>query len=242
MKKFCTLAVVAAVSFVDLAPALADTIYANDDVFVETSSDGLTTTAYDGYASGQIAFGLAAANGVSSGRRRSYIEFTIGSEPVASATFMIYNYWGANMGGSGNAAGNGSLRLRATPTGTPLTITEPTLSLDTAWVPPAETAFTSTITTVNVTTIGWQSIDVTAWYNARLGQTTTLLLRGVQVSGFDFPLYEDRENTAFLNGSNNTIADAGPRLVTVVPEPTTVALFGVGVLLMLQRHRKSRAC
>jgi len=238
MKKFCTLAIVAAVSLAEVTPAFAATIYANDDVFVETSSDGLVTTAYDNYSSGQIAFGLAAANGVASGRRRSYIEFTIGTEPVASASFMIYNYWGANMGGAGNPAGNGSLRLRATPTGTPLTITEPTLSLDTSWAPPAETAFTSTITTVNVTALGWQSIDVTAWYNARLGQTTTLLLRGVQVSGFDFPLYEDRENTAFLNGSDNTIADAGPRIVTVVPEPGSLALLGLGAFAMLVRRRR----
>jgi len=216
---------------------LADTIYANDDVFVETSSDGLVTTAFDGYTSGEIAFGLAAANGVASGRRRSYIEFTIGTEPVASATFMIYNYWGAGMGGGGNPAGNGSLRLRATPTGTPLSITEPTMSLDTAWVPPAESSFTSTIATVSVNTLGWQSIDVTAWYNARLGQTTTLLLRGQQVSGFDFPLYEDRENTAFVNGSDNTIPDAGPRLVTVVPEPGSLVLLIAGLALIPRCRR-----
>jgi len=111
------------------------------------------------------------------------------------------------------------------------------LSLDTSWVPPAETSFTSTITTVNVTALGWQSIDVTAWYNARLGQTTTLLLRGVQVSGFDFPLYEDRENTAYLNGSDNTIAAAGPRIVTVVPEPSSLALLAIGVVALVVRRR-----
>ena len=217
--------------------SVSQTIYANDDVFVD--SDNTTfTNAYDGYVqSSQIAFGLGAANGVASGRRRSYIEFTLGTNAVASATFMIYNYWGTNMGGLGNPAGNGSLRLRATPTGTPLTITEPGLTLDNNWAIPAETAFTSTITTITVSTIGWQSIDVTSWYNARLGQTTTLLLRGQQTSGFDFPIYEDRENTAYLNGSANTIADAGPRLVVVVPEPAVGGLCGLGALFLFLRRR-----
>ena len=217
--------------------SVSQTIYANDDVFVD--SDNTTfTNAYDGYVqSGQIAFGLGAANGVASGRRRSYIEFTLGTNAVASATFMIYNYWGTNMGGLGNPAGNGSLRLRATPTGTPLTITEPGMTLDNNWAIPAETAFTSTITTITVSTIGWQSIDVTSWYNARLGQTTTLLLRGQQTSGFDFPIYEDRENTAYLNGSANTIADAGPRLVVVVPEPAVGGLCGLGALFLFLRRR-----
>ena len=215
-------------------------IYANDDVFSETSTDGLTTTTYDGYAqSGQIVFGLAAANGVATGRRRSFIEFTLGPDPVASATFMIYNYWGANMGGGGNPAGNGSLRLRATPVGTPVTITEPATTLDTTWVPPTDAQFTSTITTINVTAVGWQSIDVTAWYNARLGQTTTLQFHGAQVAGFDFPIYEDRENTAFTTGANNTIADAGPRLVIVVPEPATFSLVGLGALTLFLRRRRS---
>jgi hypothetical protein len=158
---------------------------------------------------------------------------------VVSATFMIYNYWGAAMGGGGNPAGSGSLRLRTTATGAPVTITEPGLSLDTSWVPPADALFTTTIATINVNTIGWQSIDVTAAYNARLGQTTTFSIRGAQVTGFDFPIYEDRENTAFNNGSDNTIANAGPRLVVVVPEPSTLALVAMGTLLLLAQRRRS---
>jgi hypothetical protein len=240
MKQLIAIALAGAISLVEMTSVYGDTIFANDDVFVETSSDLTTTTTYDGYVpGGQVAFGLAAANGVASGRRRSFIEFSIGPDPVASATFMIYSYWGANMGGGGNPAESGSLRLRATPVGTPVTITEPALSLDPTWVPPTDAQFNSTLATINVTTTGWQSIDVTAWYNARLGQTTTLQLHGAQVSGFDFPIYEDRENTAFLNGSDNTIADAGPRLVTVVPEPSSLALATLGTLALLGfRHRR----
>jgi hypothetical protein len=217
----------------------AQIIYANDDVYVETSADGTVTTAYNGSVQGsQVVFGLAAANGVASGRRRSFIEFTLGSDPVASATFSIYNYWGANMGGGGNPAGSGSLRLRATPVATPVTITEPVTSVDTTWVAPTDAQFTSNINTINVNAVGWWTIDVTAWYNARLGQTTTLQLHGVQVSGFDFPIYEDRENSAFLNHSDNTIANAGPHIeITPVPEPGALSMLAVGGLLVLRRRK-----
>jgi hypothetical protein len=236
-KLFILLAIVALA--LETTTSQAQTIYANDDVFVETSSDGTVTTTYDAYVqSSQIVFGLAAANGVATGRRRSFIEFTLDSTPATSVTFMIYNYWGANMGGGGNPAGNGSLRVRATPTGTPVTITEPATSSDTTWVPPTDAQFNSTLATINVTATGWQLIDVTAWYNARLGQTTTLQLHGVQVSGFDFPIYEDRENTAFNTHADNTIADAGPRLVVVVPEPATLSLLALGGLCLAFRRRR----
>ena len=182
MKKLLILVV--AVSVLSEVSTFSQTIYANDDVYVETSSDGTVTTTYDGFAqSSQIVFGLAAANGIATGRRRSFIEFTLGSTPVTSATFMIYNYWGANMGGGGNPAGNGQIRLRATPVGTPLTITEPATSVDTTWVSPTDAQFNSTISTITVTSVGWATIDVTAWYNARLGQTTTLQVHGAQTAG-----------------------------------------------------------
>lgn len=240
MKKVFALVAGVGVLVSGVTPSFGQTIFADDDVFVE--SDNLTfTNAYDGLVqSPQIVFGLAAANGVATGRRRSFIEFTLGNAPVTSATFMIYNYWGANMGGGGNPAGNGSLRLRATPVGTPLTFTEPVVPLDTAWAIPQDASFTSTITTITVNTVGWQTIDVTSWYNARLGQTTTLLLRGAQTAGFDFPIYEDRENTAFLTGANNTIANAGPRIeIVAVPEPTGLSLLalGGGLLILIRRRR-----
>ena len=87
-------------SLVSPLAARAQLIYPNDDVYVETSTSGTTTTTYDAYiASSQIVFGLGAANSVTSGRRRSYLEFTLGTNPVSSAQLRLYNYWGPNMGG-----------------------------------------------------------------------------------------------------------------------------------------------
>jgi len=168
------------------------------------------------------------------------MEFTLGNTAAASVTLMLYNYWGANMGGGGNPAAAGTLRFRATPVGTPFTFSEPGMSLDTAYAVPPETAFTSTIlstATGAITNAGWYEFDVTAWYNARLGETTTILMRGAAVTGSDFPIFEDREGSAFLNGSANTIADSGPRLLVVVPEPSSCALLMLGALVLFARRR-----
>ena len=221
----------------------ASTILPNDDVYVERSSDGSVTTTYDGYQAtglvgGQVVFGLAAANSTSTGRRRSFVEFTLGNDPVSSATFKIYNYWAANMGGNGNNAGSGSLYLRTTPVGSPVTITEPSSTIVTDWVPPADSLFTSAIGSIAaVNAVGWWTIDVTGWYNARLGETVTLKLNGSATTGFDFPLYEDREGSAFLYGSDNTMADSGPRIDIVVPEPSSLALCLAGGILAWLRRR-----
>lgn len=192
----------------------AQVIFPNADVFVETSSSGTTTTTFNGQAiNSQIAYGLAAANGVATGRRRSYMEFTLGNTPVSSAKLRLYNYWGANMGGGGNPSGNASIRLRGTLVNTPVPITEPSAAQVVNFIPPDETNFTTIVSGQLVDTVGWHEFDITSWYNARLGQTTTLLIRGVATSGFDFPLFEDRESTAYLNGSANTIPDSGPRII-----------------------------
>lgn len=216
-----------AVAFAESA-TVAQTILPNDDVFVETSTSGTTTTTYDArVSSSQIVFGLGAANGVSTGRRRSYLEFTLGAVPVSSAKFRIYNYWGPNMGGGGNNTVSGELRLLGTAVGTPVQFTEPASSVVTTFVPPAEASFSTIVSSLPVNPgaagnpVGWYEFDITSWYNARLGQTTTLLLRG-NFSGYDFPLIEDREGTAYNNGSANTLANSGPRIVlndTNAPPP-----------------------
>jgi hypothetical protein len=200
------------------------TIYPNDDVFVETSTSGTTTTTSDGYAANaQIVYGLGAANGVATGRRRSYLEFTLGTAPVASAKLRLYNYWGANMGGGGNPAASASIRVRGTLIETPRQFSEPASSQVTDFIPPDETNFTTIVSGQLVETVGWHEFDITSWYNARLGQTTTLLLRGLATSGFDFPLFEDREGSAFNNGAANTIPNSGPHIVFgAAPEPPPV--------------------
>lgn len=223
------------------APIFGDILFPNDDVFVETAADGSVTNTYDGHVvSSQITFGLAASNGNTAGRRRSYMEFTLGSDMVGSATLSIYNYWGANMGGGGNPAANTTLRLRGTGVGAPLQITEPASSLVTDFVPPDNTNFTTTIVSaLTVTNVGWYSFDITSWYNVRLGETTTLSLRGATTGGFDFALFEDREGTAFMNGSENTLANSGPRIETTpIPEPTALLLLPVGGLLLLVSRRR----
>ena len=86
MKKIVTQLTLLVLAFGGM-PSAGQTLYPNDDVFVETSTSGITTTTYNGaIVSSQIVFGLGAANGTSTGRRRSYLEFTLGNAPVTSAT------------------------------------------------------------------------------------------------------------------------------------------------------------
>jgi hypothetical protein len=228
--------------------SFGSTILPNDDVFVY-SDNATFTNIYDGYVQSppsQIAFGLGAANGTSSGARRSFIEFTFGTEAVSSAIFKVYNYWGPNMGGGGNNTVSGSLRLRITSVGSPVQITEPAgggLVTDGSWLVPSDSSGWSTISTITINPggtgdpVGWYSFDITSFYNARLGQTTCLLLRG-SFTGYDFPLLEDREGTAYLNGSQNTLANSGPQIeITVVPEPSSLVLLAMGGLVVWLRRR-----
>ncbi|MBP9900969.1 MAG: hypothetical protein KBH45_05885, partial [Verrucomicrobia bacterium] len=61
MKQIPAIVFAGLISLVAVTSVYGDTIFANDDVFVETSTDGLTTTTYDGYVlNSQVVFGLAA--------------------------------------------------------------------------------------------------------------------------------------------------------------------------------------
>ena len=200
-------------------------IYANADVFVEANANdpnATTWSTYNAVSQGQINFGLAAANSISTGRRRSYLEFTLGTNEVSSAKFKIYNYWGGPaVNGQGRPA-SAQVRIRGTAVGTPVTFTEPPAgTIVSDFVPPNETNFVTIVTSAvgAVTNIGWYEFDITSWYNAHLGETTTLLLRASATSGFDFPLYEDREGTAFTAGAGGTIADSGPRIEYFLAPP-----------------------
>jgi hypothetical protein len=201
-------------------------IYANADVYVEGNANdpGATSwSTYNAYSqSQQINFGLAAAGSTSTGRRRSYIEFTLGTNEVSSAKFKIYNYWGGPPVNGQGRLGSATVRIRGTAVGTPVTFTEPPAgTIVTDFVPPDETNFVTIVTSASpgVTNIGWYEFDITSWYNERLGQRTTLLLRASATSGFDFPLYEDREGTAFKAGAGGTIPDGGPRIEYFLAPP-----------------------
>jgi hypothetical protein len=201
-------------------------IYATADVFVEgnVNDPNLETSrsTYNAVSQGQINYGLAAAGGTSIGRRRSYLQFTLGTNEVSSAKFKIYNYWGGpSVNGQGRPA-SATVRILGTAVATPVTFTETTPgAIVSDFVPPAETNFVTIVTSAAgaVTNIGWYEFDITGWYNARLGQTTTLLLRSSATGGFDFPLYEDREGTAFTAGAGGTIANSGPRIEYFLAPP-----------------------
>src|SRR6185295_10688629 len=81
--------------------------------------------------------------------------------------------------------------------------------------------------------IGWYEWNIGAWYNACLGQTTTIMLRASATSGYDFPLYEDREGTAFTRGAGGTIANSGPRIEynLVPPRIRSCSLAGSELVL-----------
>lgn len=200
-------------------------IYPNADVFVEGNANdpGATSwSTYNAVSQGQVNFGLAAANSTSTGRRRSYLEFTLGTNEVSSASLKLYNYWGGPAVNFTGRPASAQVRIRGTAVGTPVTFTEPpagTIASD--FIPPDETNFVTITTTAPaaVTNVGWYAFDITSWYNTHLGQTTTLLLRGSATSGFDFPLYEDREGTAFKAGAGGTIANSGPRIEYFLAPP-----------------------
>jgi hypothetical protein len=172
------------------APGLSqtvETIYPNDDVFVEANANdpnATSWTTYDGWAASsqsQIVYGLAAANGIGTGRRRSYLEFTLGTNLVTSAKLRLYNYWGPNMGAGGNATVSGTLALLGS-SGSAIAITEPATSPSSTWVPPAESSFVTIVSSLSVNPgaafnpVGWYEFNITGWYNGRRGQTTTLLI------------------------------------------------------------------
>jgi len=245
MKRLLPVLLISVFAGGEISRAGAATILPNDDIFVETSADGLTTTTYDGFSqSTQVNFGLAAANGVSTGRRRSYLEFTLGTETVQSATLRLYNYWGGpDVNGGQGRLPSGQIRVRGSLLGTPIQFDEPATSVVTDFTSPAEADFTTIMTTAAgaITNVGWFDFDITSWYNGRLGETTTLLLRGAATANFDFPLFEDREGTAFAAGAGGTSANSGPQIITVVPEPATLLLLPAGGLLLYCSRRKHRS-
>lgn len=187
----------------------------------------------------QVNWGLGGSGGVTTAAgRRSFMVFTLGTNPVSSAKFKIWNYWGGpSVNGQGRLA-EATTRIYGTLTNTPLTITEPPPGSNTT-IPgfePLNNANFFAIAPDQLVgpSIGWYEFDITGWYNACLGQTTTIMLRASATSGFDFPLYEDREGTAFAAPSaGGTAADTGPRLEVFLPPPSFKNVSAVGGNLLM---------
>ena len=224
-------------------------IYANADVFLDKGGNGSTpsTNCYNAYVqTDQICFCLAATGGtnVTTGARRfSYLEFTLGTKRVTSANLKLYNYWYGDApppNGNGGRPADSYAMIFGTKTNTPVTFSETTSNAIVTTFPPISEDRFLQITPapgLHVTAPGWYAFDITDWYNARLGQTTTLLLHANTTTGFDFPLYEDRENTAFRVGAVHTIPDAGPRIEYFLPAaPQIVSVSASGNALILSAH------
>jgi hypothetical protein len=88
------------------------------------------------------------------------------------------------------------------------------------------------------TEVGWYAVDVTGFWNANLGQKITMSVNFVTDPGADGPIFEDTQGTAFANTAYGAIAGSGPRVVTVVPEPSCLALISLGGVLALLRRRR----
>lgn len=204
-----------------VAPSTADLVITpNDDVYYDN------TGVYNSWAqSVQINWGLGAANGIATGQRRSYLEFSLGTNLASSAKLRLWNYWGGPPVNGQGRLPQATSRIYGSLTNAPITITEPPVGThsDSSWVAPDNTNFFAISSDVLVgPDIGWYEFDITSWYNACRGQTTTLVLRGVATSGFDFPLYEDREGTALASGAGGTLTNTGPRIEVFLAPPKIV--------------------
>jgi hypothetical protein len=218
-----------------VAPSVADLVIPpNDDVYYDNSG------VWNAYAqSVQINWGLGAANGLATGQRRSYLEFSLGTNLATSAKLRLWNYWGGPpVNGQGRLA-EATTRIYGSLTNAPITITEPPVGThsDSTWIAPDNTNFFQISTDQLVgPDIGWYDFDITSWYNACRGQTTTVVMRGSAISGFDFPLYEDREGTAFTSGAGGTLTNTGPRIEVVLAPPTIVNVSRSGANLVMSGY------
>ncbi len=170
----------------------------------------------------QINWGLGGFNGVAAAAGiRSYMMFTLGTTPVASAKLKLWMYWGGPPVNGQGRLPQSTTRIYGTLTNAPLQITEPppgTHAILAGFDPLDNTNFFAIAPDQLVgPEIGWYEWDITSWYNACLGQTTTLLLRGASISGFDGALYEDREGTALTSGAGGTITNGSPRIELFLP-------------------------
>jgi hypothetical protein len=170
-----------------------------------------------------------------------------GQSAVQSATFYLYNYYyegfalpgGNNVMGTATVRGIGGMTFAEPEVGWRLPTSDPTLTAgDTSW--PTLGTFTITGSDGSATTpgdeVGWYAVDVTSLWNANVGSTLTLSVRFAATA--DGPIFEDRNGTAFAHQCYGAVADSGPRVVTVVPEPSSLLLLPLGSLILLSFRRK----
>lgn len=170
-------------------------------------------------------FGLFARGGAD----RAYAEFTLGATPATSATLSLYNAWN-----KASSPVNRDVQI----TGglgdfDELTVTEPMINA-------IEGGFAPTLpdNTFHVNDVPqWYTLDITAFYNANLGQTVSIAIRVIGGGG-DGPIFVDHEGTP---QSGSTIEFAGgpgyePH-ITWVPEPASLVLLAAGSCLVVRRRR-----
>jgi hypothetical protein len=218
-------------------------IHATADVYITGVAN---PTVYNAYTlpspgGGQINYGLAATSGADiTGPNRSYIGFTLGGQRVSKAVLKLYQYWGGPEYNYVGRLAQGTIRVFGSTN--ELTITEPPPQTAMAWPDNPEFGPPDNSNFVRITPdpdqvvgpeIGWYEFDFTDFYNANLGKDTVIRLGGVQMSGFDTPLFEDRENTAFYANAGGTWPDSGPRIELFLGPPHIGSVTASGNQLTL---------
>jgi hypothetical protein len=211
------------------------------DAVILTSADVLYngTAVFNSWSqSQQINWGLGGSGGTTTTTgRRTFMLFSLGTNLASKAVLKMWNYWGGPpVNGQGRLA-EATTRIHGTFSNTPVLITEPPVGANSNVVgfiaPDATNFFAIAPDQVVGPSIGWYEWDITAWYNASRGQTTTIMLRAGATSGFDFPLYEDREGTAFTAGAGGTLTNTGPRIEIFLAPPRFVTVAAQGGNLVM---------
>jgi len=197
---FLSMAVMAMFAFLATAmPVAADTIILpNDDSFTYNYPTKRATN-FDNQ-------GLLVKNTGTSYIRYTWLEFTLGTSGVSSATIKLYN--------TASATGDMSTALRGAQCG----FDETTLTWNTQ---PTDSDTWTLLGTWTVNDPGWYTLDITSFYNSNRGSTVTIRVNSDTVSASIGTFFEDRENTK-LSGML-------PCIVTV-PEPSSLLALACGCI------------
>lgn len=214
-----------------VSPVSAATLLPNDDTYVSAASAG---TNYDNPTPGApLSTGGLLMKNQTGNQRVGFIEFTLPSTPVTSATFnaLYIRSWSTGSGG------NWTFRLL----GTVDSFDETTLTWTSYNASTLKTDTYTTFTTPDIAMPGgnsgqdvsppiWITVDITSFVNANLGNTVVLKCTSTSSSsnGNAGGTFEDSEGSRTGNMAN------GP-YISYVPEPAT-ALLLIGGLALLRRR------